>query len=186
MQIINNKIILMIMINYLYHNFLTFFGDTMKIWKLFVLCIVVSMMAVSVVSAKEETTSPADRMIVKPVNFNYIEDIGSMLTLSRGDFYVSQGETDTTTLCIGESTNSLTVHCTWNNPDNSLLLTIISPSGTSHGPFSDTYNGAKDGDIGVTISKSSGTWPADGVWTFNVYGQSVSGTQRYYISGTWA
>lgn len=143
------------------------------------------MLSVSTVSAKEEFATPIDGTIVKPVNINYIDDIGSLLTLSNGDFYVSQGETDTTTLSVGKAISSLKVECTWSNSNNALKLTVISPSGTSHGPFSDTYDGPKDGHIGVKISKSSGTWPADGVWTFKVYGQSVSGTQRYYIHGTW-
>jgi hypothetical protein len=105
--------------------------------------------------------------------------------LSTASFSVSQGTTDTSTLSIGKPTKSLTVHCTWNNPSNSLTLTIITPSGTTFGPYYDSSNGAIDGNIGVKISKSSGTWPANGVFKLKVYGKKVTGTQKYGITGTW-
>lgn len=155
----------------------------MKTWKLFVLCIVVSMMAVSVVSAKEDSSavpvkevSPASQSI----NINYIDNLVSTCTSSG----LKQGQTHTSKLNIGKKVKSITIECDWGNPKNSLTLTVIAPDGKKYGPYSDSYNGKKDGNTGVKLTKNTGAWAAT-PWTIKVYGQKVSGTQTFGVFGTW-
>ncbi|PAV13050.1 hypothetical protein ASJ81_04630 [Methanosarcina spelaei] len=157
----------------------------MKTWKLFVLCIVVSMMAVSVVSAKEDSSmvpvkevSPASQ----PININYIDNL---ISISASDGHgLKQGQTDTRKINIGKKVKSITIECDWGNPKNSLTLTIIAPDGKKYGPYSDSYDGKIDGCTGVKLTKKTGAWDAT-PWTIKVYGKKVSGTETFGVFGTW-
>lgn len=155
----------------------------MKTWKLFVLCIVVSMMAVSVVSAKEDSSmvsvnevNPASQSI----NINYIDNLVSTCASSG----LKQGQTDTRKLNLRNKVKSITMECDWGNPKNSLTLTLIAPDGKKYGPYSDSYDGKIDGHTGVKLTKKTGTWAAT-PWTIKVYGKKVSGTQKFSVFGTW-
>lgn len=92
---------------------------------------------------------------------------------------VSQGQTNYHGRYVNYYTESLCFDLYWGNPSNSLRLTIVSPEGYGFGPVYDPYDGSYNGDICVLISRPGGV--AQGTWTSQVYGYSVSGSQSYYI-----
>ena len=136
------------------------------------------MMAVSVVSAKE------DSPVSHSVNVNYVNNLVSTLTSASNGNNIIQGETYTKKLVIGKKIKSLTIECAWMSSKNSLLLTVISPNGIKYGPYSDSYDGKIDAHTGVKITRSTGKWDAT-AWTIKVYGKQISGTESTTIYGTW-
>ena len=87
---------------------------------------------------------------------------------------VRQGETDWFYEYV--SSSSFDVYLIWNNPSNSLTLTIYSPDGT-YQTFRDSSDGRVDGKIVLTISNAQ-----TGLWYFKVYGERVSGVQYYSLT----
>jgi len=85
---------------------------------------------------------------------------------------ITQGETDWYSKYISSST--FTVYLVWNNPSNSLTLTIYSPDESVYGPFRDADDGRINGRIVLTVSNVQ-----TGLWVFKVYGEKVSGVQNY-------
>ena len=88
---------------------------------------------------------------------------------------VRQGETDWFYEYI--SSSSFDVYLIWNNPSNSLTLTLYSPDGSVYGPFRDSSDGVVDGKIALTVENAE-----RGVWYFRVYGERVSGVQHYSLT----
>ena len=88
---------------------------------------------------------------------------------------VRQGETDWFYEYI--SSSSFDVYLIWNNPSNSLTLTLYSPDGSVYGPFRDSSDGVIDGRIILTVEDAE-----RGLWYFKVYGESVSGIQYYSLT----
>ena len=84
---------------------------------------------------------------------------------------IRQGETDWFYQYI--SSSSFNVYLIWNNPSNSLILTIYSPNG-EHQTFWDSSDGKVDGKIILTIKNAE-----QGVWYLRVYGEEVTGVQYY-------
>jgi hypothetical protein len=92
---------------------------------------------------------------------------------------ISQGGYQYYTENINYYTTSYQTYLYWGNPGNSLRLRIVSPDGYLFGPYFDSMDGASDGTICVTITRSSGI--AQGIWSNEIYGYQVSGSQSYYI-----
>jgi hypothetical protein len=88
---------------------------------------------------------------------------------------VRQGETDWFYEYI--SSSSFDVYLIWNNPSNSLTLTLYSPDGIVYGPFGDSSDGVIDGRVILTVEDVE-----QGLWYFKVYGERVSGVQYYSLT----
>ena len=65
------------------------------------------------------------------------------------------------------------VYLVWNNPSNSLTLTVYSPNGGIK-TYRDNYDGKIDGKIMIRIKNAK-----TGYWFFRVYGERVKGIQFY-------
>lgn len=89
---------------------------------------------------------------------------------------ITQGETDWYSVVVPSGKTSITTDLTWGYSPDSLTLTVIAPDGTL-GPYHDADDGATDGRIFLTFSRTGGIAP--GTWKFKVYGQTVLGTQSY-------
>ncbi len=74
---------------------------------------------------------------------------------------------------------SLNVDLNWGNSGNSLRLKIYSPDGYTFGPYYDSFDGVNDGRINLNIINNNGI--AQWTWYYEVYGNSVTGTQAYSI-----
>lgn len=74
---------------------------------------------------------------------------------------------------------SVNIDLYWGNPSNSLSLTIYTPDGYVLGPYYDMDDGVTDGQINLYVNNPNGV--AQGTWTYQVYGYSVTGTQSYSI-----
>lgn len=85
--------------------------------------------------------------------------------------YIRQGESHWYYSQITSST--FDVYLIWNNPSNSLTLTVYSPDGTVK-DYRDSYDGKTDGQIKVRITNAQ-----SGYWFFRVYGEKVIGIQFY-------
>ena len=85
--------------------------------------------------------------------------------------WIRQGESHWYYSHIASST--FDVYLVWNNPSNSLTLTIYTPDGTVK-TYRDSHDGKIDGKIKVRITNAQG-----GYWFFRVYGEKVSGIQFY-------
>ena len=92
---------------------------------------------------------------------------------------VSQGATQSITCDIPSGKTKLESVLRWSNSQNSLTLKIISPTGVVYGPYSDNFDGIRNGVIPVRIQTNS---LPQGIWTFEVKGESVSGTQSFTLS----
>jgi hypothetical protein len=95
---------------------------------------------------------------------------------------ITQGQYNWHYRNVNYYTTSLNFYLYWGNPSNSLRLRIFTPDGYVLGPFYDSYDGMMNGATGVTVSRSGGV--AQGTWTSEVYGYSVSGSQSYSMSGS--
>ena len=88
---------------------------------------------------------------------------------------VKKGEADWFSKYI--SSQTFDVYLIWNEPSNSLTLTLYSPNGDIYGPFRDSSDGVVDGKIVLTVEDAE-----QGVWYFKVYGERVSGVQYYTLT----
>jgi hypothetical protein len=92
---------------------------------------------------------------------------------------IHQGEYQWPYKTINYYTTTVNFDLYWGNPTNSLRLRIFTPDGYVLGPFYDSSDGTINGAIDIDVSRSGGV--AQGTWTEEVYGYSVSGAQGYYI-----
>jgi len=90
---------------------------------------------------------------------------------------ITQGEADW--YCKYISSSSFSVYLVWNDPSNSLTLTIYSPNGDVYGPYHDADDGRIDGKITLKVEDAE-----HGTWFFKVYGEDVSGVQIYTLTIT--
>lgn len=79
---------------------------------------------------------------------------------------------------LGSEIHWLEVDLRWGVSSNSLALKIYSPSNSILGTYHDNSDGKIDGRIHLSIYPSTG-YIEQGKWQFKLYGESVSGTQRY-------
>jgi hypothetical protein len=162
-------------------------GDTIKIWNVFILCVIIGMTAVTVVSAKGEYTvnsdteatlaSAKDKPIVSPWTEGSLST-GNLIYTPLSIQNIVQGQTINHYVNVGSGVSWLEVDLNWGAPGNSLALTPYTPSGASLGTFHDSYDGSVNGQIHMDIYPSQG-YIQQGTWRFKVYGESVSGTQSY-------
>jgi Bacterial pre-peptidase C-terminal domain len=80
---------------------------------------------------------------------------------------------------VDSGVTSLEVDLNWGNKNNSLSLTITTPSGETLGTDHDNSDGKVDGRIHIKIRASAGGYLKQGTWMFKVYGELVSGTEDY-------
>ncbi len=92
---------------------------------------------------------------------------------------IGQGEYKWQSKNVNYYTEALPFNLYWGVPSNSLRLRIFTPDGAVLGPYYDDSDGAHNGNICVTITRSGGV--AQGTWYTEVYGDAVSGSQSYSI-----
>ena len=80
--------------------------------------------------------------------------------------------------CKYISSSTFTISLVWNNPSNSLTLTVYSPDGSCT-TFTDSSDGSIDGKIVITIYDAT-----RGYWFFEVYGAKVREVQPYSFTVT--
>ncbi len=109
---------------------------------------------------------------VRPAGSLHLPAVVSPMTAGS----ITQGETDWYSISVPSGTSSITADLNWGYVPDSLSLSVIAPDGTL-GPYYDAADGATDGRIFLTISRTGGIAP--GTWRFKVYGVTVLGTQSY-------
>ena len=132
--------------------------------------------SVAVVSASEQSSVVSNGgYIVKPV------ENASINSMSIQSIYptITQGMTNWHTKTVSSYITSLNVDLNWGNSGNSLRLKIYSPDGYTFGPYYDSFDSVNDGRINLNIINNNGI--AQGTWYYEVYGNSVTGTQAYSI-----
>lgn len=92
---------------------------------------------------------------------------------------ITQGQTNWHYKYVSSSTNILNINLDWDNPSNSLSLTIYTADGNILGPYYDSIDGSNDGKISIQITNPNGIEPVK--WDYKVYGYRVSGTEDYSI-----
>ncbi|MDD1690531.1 MAG: peptidase domain-containing protein [Methanoregula sp.] len=132
--------------------------------------LVCAIMLISGVSAQDVDTN--NGYTVTPAGDLFLPAVMSPMTAGT----ITQGETDWYTVQVSPGTASLTTDLNWGDATDSLSLSAIAPDGTV-GPYYDAADGATDGRIFLTISRTGGIAP--GIWKFKVYGVSVQGVQSY-------
>jgi hypothetical protein len=80
---------------------------------------------------------------------------------------------------VDSGVTSLELDLNWGNKNNSLSLTITTPSGEILGTDRDNSDGKVDGRIHIKIRASAEGYLKQGAWMFKVYGELVSGTEDY-------
>ena len=154
---------------------------------MFVLCIIVSLIALPMVSAKEEyavnsstesTFVPTEKSyIVSPWVENSSHAENSVLSM-LSTRYISQGQTITHYVSVSSEVGNLEVDLNWGDTSDSLRLRVYTPSGNNLGTYRDSFDGSVNGRIHFSIDPSNG-YMEEGIWKFKVYGESVSGTEDY-------
>ena len=147
-------------------------------------------MAVSAASAEEahavnsgtevNLASDGKEYIVSPWTESFLSN-GNPICAPMSTQYISQGQTINHYASIGSGVNWLEADLNWEDTSDSLSLTIYTPSGSNLGTFYDNYDESINGRIHINIYPSQG-YIKQGSWRFKVYGESVSGTQRYTLT----
>lgn len=148
----------------------------MKISRIVWIVLIVAIVLTPLGAAQSMTTG-SNGYTITPAT----DGIKGVVNPLRNDVTISQGEKDCYSHAVPSGTSQLTADLNWGNSANSLALTITSPT-TTIGTFHDADDGAIDGRIHITISKSSDI--ESGTWIFLVYGESVSGEEDYTFGWT--
>ena len=127
-----------------------------------------------------------DRVILDSTGEDYIAnswmensfEIENSISSLRSTQSISQGQTITHNVNVGSGVNYLEVDLNWGDTSDSLNLSVYTPSGSKLGTYLDNSDGSVNGRIHINIDPSQG-YVQQGTWKFNVYGESVSGTQSY-------
>jgi hypothetical protein len=140
----------------------------MKPLKILTVLMVMALFALPVGAQESDTdiiVAPASG--TTPGGNNAIDTIGSVV----------QGETDYYYQDI-PGVPRVWTDLNWGVSSNSLTLKVITSEGTVLGPYRDSADGVTDGRIYLSFTKGSGNFAA-GKWKFEVYGESVTGSQTY-------
>ncbi|MDK2948288.1 MAG: hypothetical protein PWQ63_1448 [Methanolobus sp.] len=137
----------------------------MKFWKTISLVLVLALLSVSTVSAKEEYTVCPSTEEKQSVSVKVYSTI-------------TQGQTKTYTSNVGTVVQRLEVDLNWGDSSDSLSVAIYTPSGTYVGKFYDSADGNTDGRIHLDIAPGQG-YVQSGKWKFKIRGESVAGTENY-------
>ncbi len=92
---------------------------------------------------------------------------------------ITQGQTNWHSEIVSGFYTSLHVDLNWGDQYDSLRLKIYTPDGYTLGPYYDNADGNTDGRINIYVNNANGI--AQGTWYYEVYGDSVTGTQSYTI-----
>lgn len=132
--------------------------------------------SVAVVSASEQGSVVSNGgYIVEPVQNAGMSPLGIQTVYAS----ITQGVTNWHTKTVSSFITTLNVDLNWGNSGNSLRLKVYSPDGYTFGPYYDNFDGVNDGRINLNIINNNGI--AQGTWYYEVYGNSVTGTQAYSI-----
>lgn len=132
--------------------------------------------SVAVVSASEQGSVVSNGgYIVEPVQNAGMSPFGIQTVYAS----ITQGVTNWHTKTVSSFITTLNVDLNWGNSGNSLRLKVYSPDGYTFGPYYDNFDGVNDGRINLNIINNNGI--AQGTWYYEVYGNSVTGTQAYSI-----
>ena len=130
----------------------------------------------AVVSASENSTIVKDGgYVVEPGHNTDINSYGVRSVFAT----ITHGATNWHTKSVSSFITSLNVDLNWGNPSNSLRLKVYSPDGYTFGPYYDSFDGSNNGRINFYINNANGI--AQGTWYYEVYGDSVTGTQTYSL-----
>jgi len=130
----------------------------------------------AVVSASENSTIVKDGdYVVEPGHNTDISSYGVRSVFAT----ITQGATTWHTKSVSSFITSLNVDLNWGNPSNSLRLKVYSPDGYTFGPHYDSFDGSNNGRINFYINNANGI--AQGTWYYEVYGDSITGTQTYSL-----
>lgn len=132
-------------------------------------------LVVSAASDKTVVYSQSGRYTVMPASSFSIIGIKPNTVYNT----ITQGQTNWHSQVISSGTTLLNVNLNWGNTANSLRLRVYTADGGIYGPYYDNADGLTDGRINIGIYDPNGLAP--GTWYFEVYGDSVTGTQGYYI-----
>lgn len=145
-------------------------------------------MIVPAVSAKKELSADSGKNLNKgATTTDYIIAHAQGNSPSNNDnvihldttYYITQRITKSFTVQAVSGKKYLEVDLNWNgNTKNSLALTIYTPSGSNLGTCYDISDGSVNGRTHINIYPKTG-YVEKGVWSFNIYGKTVSGTQYY-------
>ncbi len=146
---------------------------------LFMAILLVSIAFIPAVSASSDKEVISDSAIVTPATVKPAS-FGDIVPLAT--YSIVQGQTRTHSTVINKNTwHFFRPELSWTPSSNSLRLTVVSPTGTTYGPWYDSSgDGVIDGRIHFTYPPIQ--IPAGlpvGTWTSRVYGSSVSGTATY-------
>ncbi|MBP2132148.1 opacity protein-like surface antigen [Methanomicrobium sp. W14] len=92
---------------------------------------------------------------------------------------IEQGETQWPSSYVSGHYTSIYISLVWQDSSNSLRLKVYAPDGHTFGYYYDDSDGSHNGKIQLTISDPDGI--PEGTWYYEVYGDSVSGTESYSI-----
>jgi hypothetical protein len=95
---------------------------------------------------------------------------------------IASGETVYHDTTVNSSSTSLNIDLKWENPSDSMRLTIYTPDGHVLGPYYDSSDGKTDNAINLEIDNPSGV--ASGTWIFKVVDTGTTGKDEYYLK-TW-
>ena len=146
--------------------------DWKKIIFICAVLVVISFMSPTVAAPSYATT---DVSLFTP----WIEENGYAVKALPVTGFVSDGGTKSYSYFIPSSAERLEISLNWNRgvSDNSLSLRMYDAS-TVYGPFYDSYDGMVNGVIPlVSTSFNKGC-----TWTFEVYGDDVSGIQMFSLT----
>ena len=143
--------------------------------KIIIICAVFCMISLISPTAATSLHATTDVSVFTP----WIEENGYSVKALPVTGSVSDGGTKSYSYFIPSSAERLEISLNWNRgvSDNSLSLRMYDTS-TVYGPFYDSYEGTINGVIPIM----SASFKKGCTWTFEVYGDDVSGTQMFTLT----
>ena len=151
----------------------------MKKFGIFLIAIALAML-VSCASAATMDHFETKKIDMGGYTVTALDTTGIKIPVTRGSQTITQGETDWFSVNVDGDYTRLTAILDWGDSSDSLRLKVYSPDYNIFGPFYDNYDGSINGRMGVNIDNDDGI--AEGDWYFEVYGDSVTGTEGYTIN----
>jgi hypothetical protein len=109
---------------------------------------------------------------------NAVLDTSGCRIIGYLDKSVTQGEKKSFHRQMPEHLDRFTYDLFWQDPENSLKMTIFAPDGMM-GPYYDDSDGIVNGRIYLQVSREEGIAPGD--WYAVVEGEQVNGTQQFML-----
>lgn len=106
------------------------------------------------------------------------KETGDYFALSAAAKTITQGVVKASKAHIDSGVKFLDIKLSWEHKNNKLSLTVYDPQGNVYGPYNNN-----SGTTIIRINPPTGkTYVPSGYWRFNIYGQSVTGTENYTLS----